>query len=334
MGAKIAVIGAGLAGLACARELQNAGHRVVVYDKGRAPGGRIATRRVDEVAFEPDWFYQCDHGAQYFTIRDAAFAARIDDARRSATIAEWRPRWPEDTRERAVLNVATPGMSALGRWFAAGLDLRLATRIVALEREGEDWRLRDEVDSITERYSTVVLAIPAPQAVALAGPRLDPRIAAVTMLPCWAALLAYEAPIEFPIDADWRPDPVLPWIARDTSKPDRAGLDAWVLHASPDWTAARLHLSPAEAIAELVEAFPARLGAVLGTTPVLPPPIASSAHRWRYARVDRPLGEDAWWDPVQRLGACGDWCIDARIEAAFLSGRALAARMLAGALPR
>jgi predicted NAD/FAD-dependent oxidoreductase len=62
---------------------------------------------------------------------------------------------------------------------------------------------------------------------------------------------------------------------------------------------------------------------------VLPPTEGRFAHRWRYARVDRPLGEEAWWDAARRIGACGDWCLDARVEAAFLSGRALAGRMLA-----
>jgi renalase len=334
MSDKIAVIGAGMAGLTCARELQNAGHEVVVYDKGRIPGGRLSSRRVDRIAFEPDWHYVSDHGAQYFTVRDPEFAQRVADARRSGTISEWRPRWPEDTRERSPMYVSEPGMSSLGRIFATGLDVRCATRIVAIEQEGEQWRLRDEVDSIMETYAATAIAIPAPQAVALAGDRLDPRIASVTMQPCWAALLAYEDRIEVPLDADWRPHPVLPWIARDRSKPGRTGLDSWVLHASAEWTVAHIDDPSTDVIAALTEAFAGRLGIALGESLSLPPPIASAAHRWRYARVDRTLGEDAWWDPVQKLGACGDWCVDARIEAAFISGRALAQRMLAsGRLP-
>ncbi len=333
MSEKIAVIGAGIAGLTCARELQNAGCEAVLYDKGRTPGGRLVTRRVDGIAFEPDWHYSADYGAQYFTIRDDGFRSRVQDAAHVGAIDEWHPRWPQDTRERDRTFVATPGMSALGRAFASGLDVRCGTRIVALERRGTQWKLVDEVDSISETYAALAIAIPAPQAVELAGHWLDPRIAGVRLLPCWAAMLAYEALVDVPLDADWRPHPVLPWIARNSSKPDRTGLDCWVLHASPEWTAGHMDLSPQEAVAALAEVFPARLGAALGTTPDLPPPIASSAHRWRYARVDNPLGEDAWWDPQQKVGACGDWCIDARIEAAFLSGHALAHRMLASGVP-
>ena len=60
---QFAIIGAGMAGIACADALQAAGHAVAVFDKGRGPGGRMSTRRMETplgtVAF--------DHGAQYFT---------------------------------------------------------------------------------------------------------------------------------------------------------------------------------------------------------------------------------------------------------------------------
>ena len=36
----IAIIGAGMAGISCARALREAGREVVLFDKGRAAGGR------------------------------------------------------------------------------------------------------------------------------------------------------------------------------------------------------------------------------------------------------------------------------------------------------
>ena len=67
-----AVIGAGLAGIACARRLRAAGLDVGVFDQGRRPGGRLATRDGEQAAF--------DHGAQYFTVRDAGFAELVAEA--------------------------------------------------------------------------------------------------------------------------------------------------------------------------------------------------------------------------------------------------------------
>jgi renalase len=328
MNDRIAVIGAGLAGLTCARELQAAGRAVTVYDKGRRPGGRLASRRIEGAGTTPEWHALSDTGAQYFTVRDAEFALRVDEARRAGAVEEWRPRWPEDTRERTAMHVGVPGMNSLARTLAEGLDVQCATRIVAVERDGERWRLRDETASIDATFAVVLLAVPAPQAVEIARDHVDPRLAAVSLLPCWSVTLAFERPLDVPLDADWRPHAVLPWIARDRSKPGRTGLDTWTLHASAEWSVAHLEASIEHVSAALAEAFADRLGEALGRTIVLPPVAGRFAHRWRYARVDRPLGEEAWWDAVRGIGACGDWCLDARVEAAFLSGRALAGRIL------
>ena len=61
------VVGAGISGLLAAQELTAAGWRVVVLDKGRGVGGRMATRRVGDGTF--------DHGAQFFTVRGERFLA-------------------------------------------------------------------------------------------------------------------------------------------------------------------------------------------------------------------------------------------------------------------
>ena len=71
----IAVIGAGIAGLACARQLIAHGHDVVVFERDGVVGGRIASLRTEIGGF--------DHGAQYFTTRHPAFV----DAGHSA----WEP---------------------------------------------------------------------------------------------------------------------------------------------------------------------------------------------------------------------------------------------------
>jgi len=308
---KFAVVGAGIAGLACARRLAGAGHAVRVFDAARQPGGRLATRRTERAAW--------DHGAQYFTASDAGFAGLLQAARDAGQAATWAPRWPGGEQEQRDLWVGVPGMPAFGRWLATGLELVTGTRIVSLTREAGRWALRDDRGGRAEGFDTVVLAMPAPQAAALAEGHspLAASVAAVPMAPCWTIMAAFGQPLQAAVDADWSADPVLPWIARNSSKPRRSGLDAWVLHADADWS--REHL---EADAGWVrDQLLARLAARLGTT--LPRPEVAETHRWRYARVLQPLGETFLLDVAAGLGFCGDWCLDARVEAAFLSGDAL-----------
>ena len=109
------------------------------------------------------------------------------------------------------------------------------------------------------------------------------------------------------------------WTAR-RSQPHG---ESWILHADTDWTMERLERSADEVLPDLRAALAGSLGCEL------PDPVYERAHLWRYARPVEPLGEPCLWDPMRRLGACGDWCVGARFEAGWQSGVALADRMLA-----
>ncbi|MFM8892129.1 MAG: FAD-dependent oxidoreductase, partial [Planctomycetia bacterium] len=77
----VVVVGAGIAGLVAAGELARCGRRVVVLEKSRGVGGRMATRRVGAAV--------CDHGAQFFTVRDDGFGSLVAKAREAAVVAAW-----------------------------------------------------------------------------------------------------------------------------------------------------------------------------------------------------------------------------------------------------
>ncbi|MGH8251075.1 MAG: NAD(P)-binding protein [Steroidobacteraceae bacterium] len=98
--ASIAVIGAGLARLACARRLAEVGLHPQVFDAQRSPGGRLATRRFESAGF--------DHGAQYLTVSDARFRRVIEAAHLAGAAARRSPRWQADDRGRGELWVGAP----------------------------------------------------------------------------------------------------------------------------------------------------------------------------------------------------------------------------------
>ncbi|MDN3566574.1 NAD(P)-binding protein [Paeniroseomonas aquatica] len=315
---RVAVVGAGLAGLACARALAAAGAVATLFDKGRAAGGRLATRRGEGG--------QYDHGAQYLTARGPGFAAALA----AAGAAPWggAGRW-----------VGTPGMSALPRALAAGLDLRAARHVGSLAGGPGAWRLRHWDAALVRPgrplpgiapeedgpFDAVALALPPAQAaplVAAHAPGLPPRLAAVRIAPCWTVMLGFAARLPLPDSLRPGTGPI-GWAARDSSKPGRdAGRECWVVQAGPDWSRAWLEAAPAAVIPPLLQALADLAG---GPLPALD---HAAAHRWRYSLVEAPLGQPCLWDPASRLGLAGDWCLGGRAEAAFDSGEALAAALL------
>jgi predicted NAD/FAD-dependent oxidoreductase len=314
--ATVAVIGAGVAGLACARRLQGAGCRVRVFDKGRSVGGRLSTRRV-ETPLGPAQF---DHGAQFFTARDGEFLAALAQLPREAALA-WAGRGAAEN-----WSVAAPGMSSLAKALAQGLDVRVSTKVEALERDVAGWDLIGEAGALLGRYEAVVSAVPAEQAVPLLAPAaqvlaLEARLAVTA--PCWAGLFAFAEPVKaaavaYPLEDQ----EVLTWLACDSAKPGRPdALACWVAHATPAWTRARLEASP-DVIAPLL------LDAVSSVLGPLPAPVLAQAHRWRFAKVERPNGSAFGWDAEACIGACGDWRLGPRVELAWRSGHDLAGAIL------
>lgn len=313
---RVAVIGAGLAGLTCAKQLQTEGCEVVVLEKSRGAGGRLSTRRTAQA--------QYDHGAQYFTARDPDFAAFIDQMCAQGAVAPWQPRLRQPINE--TWYVGTPGMSALGRAQAQGLDVRMQTRVTALVRQGDHWQLDVHEGQSLEGFDVVVVAIPNEQAQVLlqahAAPWAD-ELGSAPMLPCWTMMLSTAQEL-CALDADTPRDSAIGWWARNSSKPARAVLPNrhdWVVQATPAWTQAQLETAPEAVSASLIEAFTQSIE-VAQITPIEQP----SVHRWLYARrtPGLPAAEPTRWSSALGLGVCGDGLSHSRVEQAYLSGFTLA----------
>ena len=307
-----AVIGAGMAGIACARTLVQAGHSVTVFEKTVSPGGRMATRSSPFGSF--------DHGAQYFTVRDARFARaletvpglckpwsanaiRVLDAHGRVTEA------PLPARESHW--VAVPGMSDLvTQWaqpLAAACQLELKTRVTRIERDALDpagWQLRTEAGEARHVYGGfdgVMLALPAPQAAdLLATSGLSPKglrkLASVDIAPCWTLMLAFPNAMQpdlVTLGPQWNAARSthhrVAWLARESSKPGRTPTERWTVQASAEWSREHLQDDPARIEAKMLKAF-------TEVTGIYAAPAHTAVHRWRHARTVKPLGQTHLWD--------------------------------------
>ena len=321
----VAVIGAGMSGLVCARTLADHGFAVTVFEKSRGVGGRMATRRADNAM-------RFDHGAQYFTARDSRFQRYVKSWIEDGIVKPWLGEIVvlEDgviTGRKSGTNrfVATPGMNAICKHLSRDLEIRLQSQISAVHRQGERWEINGSDDaSLGEFDVAIVSAPPAQSAQLLAGTHLAAKAQSTQMNGCWALMLAFEQPLEIDYHGAFVHNSPISWIARNSSKPDRdAKHDLWVVHASSEWSESRMEDDAESVAAALLAAF--------WNATALPPRTAfhQQAHRWRYAIPPSPLAEKCLLDRELSIGACGDWCAGPRVEGAFLSGHAVAGRVMA-----
>ncbi len=312
------VAGAGIAGITCARALSEAGHRVVVHDTGRRPGGRLALRRYGEGNAER----VVDIGGSYFTTSDPAFAAVAADWEARGLAHPWTDTFTaiggekQGARTGPVRWSAPGGLRSLVADHAAGLDVRQSSPVASVRVDDG----RPVVDG--EVVDAVVLAMPDPQARRLlpedhwAHAALDdPYLPSLALTAGWAERT-------WPDEHGWfvNEHPDIDWIADDGS---RRGDGAPVLVAHATAERARQHL------AEPASAAEAMIAAVRDVLPV-PQAEPSLVHvqRWTFARPANTREErHALGDDL--VGLCGDsWGPRSSVEQAFLSGRSLAAALL------
>jgi predicted NAD/FAD-dependent oxidoreductase len=321
----VAVIGAGLAGLSAAIALEDQGHEVVVVDKARGPGGRMATRRHQAWRF--------DHGAQYFTARDPRFLQQVLEWRKNGHVEPW------DGRIGVVENgriaqapveterfVAVPGMSSVCRELTGELaNCRFEWRVRRAAWSDGVWRLAT-VDGRTLEADALVITTPPDQvAPLLADPDLLAAVGqalhGLAMEPCWALMAVFGQPLLAEWDAAFVNEGALGWVCNQAAKPGRPAAPAWVLHATSEWSRVHLETDAAQVVDMLLDAARLLPGAANVQAEF------AKAHRWRYSRASHPLESGALWFDRQRLALAGDWCAGSRVEGAFLSGAAAAHRI-------
>ncbi|MDF9717252.1 FAD-dependent oxidoreductase [Nocardioides sp. ChNu-99] len=304
----VLVVGAGIAGVACARALTEAGVPVVVVDRGMRIGGRMASRRVDD--------RPVDLGASYFTVPDddPAFAAVVEGWRAAGLAREWTSRF------HALDDGRLEAKDGPVRWGAAGALRSLVEHLA----EPLDVR-RAAVSSVTvgdagvvvdgEPARAAVLAMPDPQARRLLDPSLGDVAARLDRE--WEPVLALVATWPeraWEVDGVFvNGDPVLSFVADDGQRRGD-GAPVLVAHSTPELAAQHLE-DPDAAAPAMVAALRAALS--------LDEPASVQVKRWGLAR---PTGErDApFLLDARGVGVCGDgWGPTPRVATAWRSGHEL-----------
>jgi predicted NAD/FAD-dependent oxidoreductase len=309
------VVGAGVSGLMAARAIQSSGHDVIVLDKGRGPGGRLATRRVGRATF--------DHGAQFFTVRTEQFDRHVGAWVRAGVVREWC-RGFGPIGDGFPRYVAERGMNALAKHLATGLDVR-ANQLVFAVRPGAGptarrWSVGLD-DGSAVHADALAVTCPLPQAFSI-------LVATDVEIPSELRDTQYDRTICLMVVLDrpsavpdpggvQNPDHVFSFIGDNLAKGISAE-PALTLHANPAWSEAHWERDRDDLRRDLLEHAAPWLG---GATAV-----ADSMKRWRFATPRAQWPAHCWFDPSAStpLVLAGDAFLGPRVEGAALSGLAAA----------
>jgi len=313
----VAVIGAGVAGMSCARFLTDHGYPVSVFEKEKELGGRASIIH--------DGLGTYDHGCQYFRVRDKKFQDHLKALQDKGVVAIWPAREASclhgvvhQVEDDSVLYVGVPGMNAIAQYLADGVEVKSDTIVSGIKQGNHCWKLI--AGGKRETFEIVVASAPAELTAELLKdfPVIAAEAATVKTRPCLSVSVGFEHMLNVSFDAAHFTSCPIMWASNNRTKPGRAHKEIWTIQATTSWSAEHFS-APEDTIGKILLSsfFEAS-----GLPPVMPKFMRT--HRWYYGKPDQPLNKSFLWDKETRIGACGDWCHNGRLEGAFLSGISMA----------
>ena len=317
---EVVVVGAGVAGLTAARGLTDAGHTVIVLEKGRRVGGRLSTRVFSNGG-------RADAGAQFFTVRSDEFARAVASWQETDLVHEWcRGFSSNDGHPRYAVR---GGMSQLATALSDGLDVACSVHVeqirVGADRVIVTWPEAHGHGAGRVDADAVIVTVPVPQASDLLGS--DVLVPPISYLPTLSLMVALDRSVEVSTSGGLQlvDDPVLSFVGDNRAKGTSVS-SVITFHSTSDFAASRFDDSISSISERLLRAArPYLEGASI---------LETQLKRWRYATPVGVFPQRTFSTGDGRILLAGDAFGGPKIEGAFLSGMAAAAQINRGAWDR
>lgn len=322
----IAIIGAGIAGLSIANMFNDVAN-VEVFEKSRGYGGRAATRYNEKFEF--------DHGAQFFTVKTDKFKKFIQPLIDKEIVGIWNAKFVEIDGHEIIYKkewnseyphyVGIPKMNAICKFLSKNIKVNLNVEIKKIEKSNKDqWQLFDTANNCFGDFDWVICSAPAFQTQKLLPQKFShhDKLSSIKMLGCYALMLSFKKKLNVDWDAALVKNSNISWISFNSSKPSRNSSNAVVALASNKWADENMEADIEKLKAEMLK----NLSQVLkfDDNNLL----NCEIHKWKYANIGKNTRFKYLLDQNEKLAAIGDWCIQGRIESAFMSADHLYNQMI------
>ncbi|GEM_PF-2952688 len=323
---KTLVIGAGMAGAACAETLLKAGHEIKVFDQAPRIGGRLFTLKLP--------WADIDVGAQYFTVRDELFQKQVDNWHLEGIVQRWLPQpWLTDnyschpspdhqTRYIGFKSAQAPVEALLNQ-----VPVYLQQTVEKIKFKNNHWYVELGNHAQAGPFDLVVLAMPMPQARILFDESVLEKfdLPEIEVKATQALAIQLDKPIDTELKWSFVKNRAIDWLGLNNAKPNRhAEAQTWLMH----FTDGATEMYKYNGDASFVKLGLLQLKQIFSQSDV-----GECIHHYSYhhpfARVcSKNTQQSYYWKKELGIGFCGDWCHSGRVEGAYLSGRHLAQAIL------
>ncbi len=314
---KVAIVGAGISGLAVAHRLQRAGVPATLFEKSALPGGRVSTVSQDGFTW--------DSGATSIAPRGKS----IEEVLLTEMPSEGLVRIEKPIYVHEALRVSSGeishshsprftysnGITEFAKRLGIGADIRLNSQVEDIKANQSSYTI------LGEEFDHVVLTLPLPQTAQLLWTLDENRpLSNVSYRQCLSVLLGFaDAPAPLPYHAIIDPEQVHPmgWLSVESEKsPNRApeGASAMVMQLSPRFSKDNFDRSDEFIISTALSFTRHLFGESFAHAQV------ALVKRWKYSQPENLARFEAVNQPGSRILIASDGLLGGRIEEAFECG--------------
>lgn len=312
----IGVIGAGLAGLYLSNTLAKKS-MLTLFEKSRGVGGRIATRRA-----EP---YEFNHGTQYFKIKNQSFKKFLSPLIKKKIIKPWHANYVEIKKNKIIKQIkwneetahfiGYPKMNLIGKSFLNKLNIKLSCNVDSLKKRFDSWYIYDNSKICYGPFDWIIFCIPPEQVLNLLSKKFKYYhiLRTVKMRSAFSLMLGFKEFKKPNFDAALVVNEDINWITITEKIKSNHTYFNLLINTSYDFAENNSEQCKEKISKYLVERSSDILGMKLSNFQ------HQALHFWRYAMSEKKNNYGSFVDNSLRVVVCGDWCMNGRVEGAFLS---------------